>query len=348
MSVGTRIRLVGGVFAADAARPSGYFRQLAKALVGKLSDRAEVLVSNGGSMADLDALLEAEQSRPSNAVLWMADVPNTEAKRLPILAAIWHAHGTLLVQSKNNDGGRYSDRELTGRMHDSGAEALLELYRTDAGVAGRIHLITGECGEPTTRIGDTAASLVRVLVPAPLVFPLRMEAGRTVDSMSFKGLDLTQTTEIPLLPHPGAFGVERRHHRHEGVDLYAAERMCVRAMEAGTVVAIMPFTGPEAGSPWWHTTGCVMVEGGSGVINYGEVRPGHTLAVGGRVDAGALLGQVATVLREDKGRPRSKLHLERYCHGTRSPIPIWPLGKPRPDTLLDPTGLLLRAAGSMR
>lgn len=344
-----RVRMVGGVFSDGAPRPSGYFRQLADDLSRRLAPLVIAEVCNGGSMAELDDIVDAERAAPSGAVLWMADVPNVETKRLPLLYLVWRTHGTILVQSKNNDGARYTDADLTGRMRASGAEALLELVRTTAGVQGVVHRVTGARGERTLKIAEIADELASILVPAPLEFPLSQNVRRTVDAMSWKGTDFTLATEIPLLGrHPGAFGVERKHHRHEGVDLYAAERSAVAAMEAGTVVAIERFTGPEAGSPWWLPTDCVMVAGESGVLNYGEIKPARALSVGDRVEAGEVLGQVATVLREDKGRPRSMLHFERYVHGTTKPIASWPLDATQPPQLLDPTGLLLRAAARRR
>lgn len=339
-----RVRLVGGVFSDGDPRSSGYFRQLAEDLWRRLAPTAMITTTNGGSMETLDILLELERAAPSDSVLWMADVPNVEAKRLPALAAIWRAHGTIVAQSKNNDGGRYTDADLTDRMRASGAEALLELVRSPEGVSGRVHRVTGARGEASTHIPRVADELADILTPSSPVFPLDLIVRRTTDPMSFQGRDLAVATELPMHPHPGAFGVERRHHRHEGVDLYAAERVAVRAMEAGTVVAIEHFTGPQAGSDWWLPTQCVMIEGASGVLNYGEIKPARSLAVGTRVDAGEVVGQVATVLREDKGRPRSMLHLERYVHGTRVPLASWGLGEVQPAQLLDPTGMLLRAA----
>ena len=142
-----------------------------------------------------------------------------------------------------------------------------------------------------------------------------------------------------ILPagHPGSFGFRRRFDVHTGIDLYCEDASLFRAIEAGTIVAVIPFTGPTAGSPWWNDTDAVLIEGESGVILYGEVEP--IVEVGEVIEPGEVLGTVKTVLLKDKGRPMTMLHLELYVHGTREPI-WWPLDVPQPEGLLDPIVLL--------
>ena len=176
------------------------------------------------------------------------------------------------------------------------------------------------------------------------MFPLSKQILLTVDANSFLGVDFRSHTEIPLGRHPGAFGVVRRHHVHEGVDLYACAGDEVLAMEAGEVVSLGPFTGPAAASPWWLPTEFVMVQGAEHALCYGEIALASALQVGHRVEEGQVLGTVATVLRHDKGRPRDMLHLERYVSGIRASCGLWPLDKPCPAGLLDPTPILLREA----
>ena len=110
-------------------------------------------------------------------------------------------------------------------------------------------------------------------------------------------------------------------------------------MEGGTVVAIFPFTGAKAGMDWWLDTECVMVEGESGVILYGEIE--SHVQLGRRIHAGETVGKVKRVLRNDKGRPTAMLHLELYMHGTRA-WTTWLRGEEKPAALLDPTGMLNR------
>ena len=143
---------------------------------------------------------------------------------------------------------------------------------------------------------------------------------------------------IPRLPHVGSFGMIRKHHTHEGVDLYTAPKTIVRAVESSIVVAILPFTGPAAGSPWWQNTMCLMAEGPSGVVNYGEISLAK-FKVGDKINASDPIGYVETVLAKDKGLPTSMLHIELYEHGIREPVE-WLPNTPQPIGLLDPTPFL--------
>ena len=168
--------------------------------------------------------------------------------------------------------------------------------------------------------------------------PIPFKLVLTDDPMSFLVMP-EGTTGLPLPPHPGAWGFQRAYHIHEGVDLYVPHMTQVTAAEPGEVVAIMPFTGEQAGSSWWHKTWAVMVEGPSGVVNYGEIVPDPALEVGDKIEAGANVGKVLTVLKKDKGRPMSMLHLELYARGAREPVE-WKLEDRAllaPDGLLNPT-----------
>ena len=135
----------------------------------------------------------------------------------------------------------------------------------------------------------------------------------------------------------GAFAAVRTHDTHTGVDLYCDVGQTVTAVEDGQVVAVTQFTG-GAESPWWNDTWAVMVEGASGVVTYGEITP--LVQEGVVVRAGDPVGTVLRVLKKDKGRPTSMLHLELYTHGTRA-HPWW-RGDTQPPELLDPTDALLR------
>lgn len=171
------------------------------------------------------------------------------------------------------------------------------------------------------------------------VNPIPFALQATSESESFRSMP-RGVTGLPIAPHPGGFGVKRKHHTHEGVDLYVPTGTPVWAVEAGEVVAVLPFTGPHAGSPWWKDTYAVFVEGPSGVVVYGEVAP-H-IKVGAQLLAGMILGVVTPVLRQDKGRPMCMLHLELHTPGSRS-APEWLVHDERPAVLLDPTPFLQNA-----
>lgn len=173
------------------------------------------------------------------------------------------------------------------------------------------------------------------------VSPVRYTLVTTADSESFRTMP-EGTTGLPLPPHPGAFGVQRKKHVHEGVDLYMPQAAPVFAVEAGEVLAVRPFTGPALGHDWWLHTDGVWVAGASGVVVYGEIE--SQVTVGQRVNAGERIGAVTRVLKKDKGRPTSMLHLELRAHGDTTDIE-WPDFANRPPTLRDPTPMLLECIG---
>ena len=177
--------------------------------------------------------------------------------------------------------------------------------------------------------------------------PLPLDLVVSYDSDSFKNIDFDYQTNLPVSGHVGAFGVKRKHHYHEGIDLYAPEGTVVRAVEDGKIVRVEYFTGPKVDMPWWEETWAVMVEGESGVVVYGEIIPCSDLMgyspVRTEVKAGDPIGTVKRVLKVDKGRPMSMLHLELRKHGTID-WSGWYEETGRPENLLDPTPYLLRTS----
>jgi len=150
-------------------------------------------------------------------------------------------------------------------------------------------------------------------------------------------------TGIPVNPHPGAFGYKRRESIHTGVDLYTEDGALVSAMEKGTVVSIEHFTGAWDGSPWWNETDCILIEGVSGVICYGEVKPRWDIKVGDKIFAGQYIANVKRVIKDGRERPDitghrpSMLHVELYKNGTKK------ASNGFTDELRDPTKLLLNS-----
>lgn len=153
---------------------------------------------------------------------------------------------------------------------------------------------------------------------------------------------------IPTGDHPGAFGVKRKYDTHTGVDLYCNHGDPVCAVENGRIVGIENFTGPKDNTPWWNDTQCILVEGASGVVNYGEVAP-LSVKIGDIVDKRYPIALVERVLKKGKKREDiphhslSMLHIELYEHGTRKSCSLWEHDAPNPKGLLDPTKFLLES-----
>lgn len=134
----------------------------------------------------------------------------------------------------------------------------------------------------------------------------------------------------------GKFGAVRKYDIHTGIDLICDVGTEIYAIEDGMVVNIEVFTGPNAESPWWNETMAVLVEGESGVICYGEIEA--LVEIGQQVKTGELIGKVKRVLKKDKGKPTSMLHLELYKAGTKNTV-WWHINERQPDCLLDPSVL---------
>ena len=155
---------------------------------------------------------------------------------------------------------------------------------------------------------------------------------------------------IPVGNHPGAFGYRRKFDVHLGVDLYSKKNIPVYAVEDGIIVSVGAFTGEETDTPWWKDTQYIMIEGLSGVINYGEIRVFAGMQENKRVRKGDQIGEIIPVLPKHKlrkdipGHSCSMLHLELYEKGTREPCRGWELDdEDKPSNLKDPTPFLLQA-----
>lgn len=158
--------------------------------------------------------------------------------------------------------------------------------------------------------------------------------------------DREKCSGIPIGNHPGAFAVQRKHSCHTGVDLYADEKTNVHAVEAGKVVCIEPFTGPKDNSPWWLDTSCILIEGSTGVVCYGEIEPPLNIRIGQNVQKGEWIGRVKRVIPEGKEHPEifgwkpNMLHIELYPHGRYTPSTGFEKDK---NDLIDPTPFLLNS-----
>jgi hypothetical protein len=171
--------------------------------------------------------------------------------------------------------------------------------------------------------------------------------------MSLWLFPLDDCSGIPINFHPGAFGFKRRKNFHTGVDLYTKPLEPVYACEDGVIIKIDQFTGKALGMDWWLDTWAIMVEGESGVINYGEVTKPDHLFVGSKVSTGDYLSYVLPVVKEGRERPdieghsRYMLHIELYKHGTsdfaQTEFAHWHPN--RDPNLLDPTSFIIDSFG---
>lgn len=155
-------------------------------------------------------------------------------------------------------------------------------------------------------------------------------------------LPLKTKIKIPSTTEPGSFGFARRHDIHTGVDLYCKDGEPVYAIEDGIIANYGPFTGIGAESPWWEDTDFICIKGRSGKILYGEIVINRNLLSQTNVKEGDLLGHVKRVIRVDKGRPMTMLHIELYNEKYSGSGEVWHLGQPKPYCLEDVTEVLQR------
>lgn len=162
--------------------------------------------------------------------------------------------------------------------------------------------------------------------------------------MDFYHPPLLPMPDIPIAPHYGAYMVKRKHDVHTGVDLYAPEGAEVYAIEDGEVVCVRCFTGLEAGCPHWHTTWAVDIEGYTGTVCYGEIKPDIEINEGKFIKKGTPIGKVMTVLKKDKGKAMSMLHFALHRHGWKYLMQDQrdPEKESFYDLQVDPTMLLLQ------
>lgn len=89
--------------------------------------------------------------------------------------------------------------------------------------------------------------------------------------------------------------------------------------------------------PWWLDTQAILISGETGVFLYGEIKP--IVQINQLIYEGQLIGYVQRVLRNDKGKPLSMLHLELYTKNTTKST-WWYHNQQKPENLLDPTPYL--------
>jgi murein DD-endopeptidase MepM/ murein hydrolase activator NlpD len=135
------------------------------------------------------------------------------------------------------------------------------------------------------------------------------------------------------------FGAPRNDRNHAGIDLYAFAGDTVVAMLDGVVTNTQSF---HLGSS------AIFVDHGPFVVMYGEVETGSWnrfgVAPGTKVSKGQPIARADCMSGTIGNCSSHMLHLEAYAPGT-SKNARWYRNAAVPQSLLDPTRLLLRASG---
>lgn len=203
-------------------------------------------------------------------------------------------------------------------------------------------------GDPEITLSQEHLEFRWVSPQEALNLPLAGNATRSILGQLVHGKTLywPLVNVAPIFPDaPGQFGAVRQYDIHTGMDLYCEVGTQVCAVEWGRVIKVEPFTGPSANppTPWWNDTQAVLISGPNGILVYGEVQA-H-VQEGQTVQGGDVIGVVGTpVLKTYKGRPMTMLHFEQMLRGSTATLE-WKLGEPQPDVLIDPTHLIMDAAG---
>lgn len=121
------ILVIGGTWDNNGGRNSSYVTKLCEALE-KFSD-VFVELHNGGEYMELPNLLESCSEFPT--ILWLANVPNDLDKIRNVKS---YAPKTMFINSKRNDGGKYSFQELIARSLEQKANLTLEFRKDESGI----------------------------------------------------------------------------------------------------------------------------------------------------------------------------------------------------------------------
>lgn len=116
-----------------------------------------------------------------------------------------------------------------------------------------------------------------------------------------KSFPLTKRTEIVLRENreSGSFWEDRKDRHHCGIDLYAPGGEPVLAIEEGEVIDVGIMTSPEMIS-YWNKTYYIIIRNLSGLFcKYGELGSSN-VKTGDTVEAGQVIGNVGTVLNNEK------------------------------------------------
>ena len=106
---------------------------------------------------------------------------------------------------------------------------------------------------------------------------------------------------------------------------------------------LRPWTGVKANCEWWEDTDAILIEGESGLVVYGEIEIKSNIKEGDKIKKGDIIGFVKRVLKKDKGRPTSILHLELRKPGFYKNVDKNWENDSVPEGILNPTKYLIRS-----
>ena len=153
-----RILLVGGTFDNATPKASGFVHKLFLALS---SSSVQITLHNGGSYDELNGLLE--ETKNFDVVIWMPNVSNDLPKIRNVKEIAPH---TLLVNSKRNDGDKYSFQELVNRALGVKANLTIEIKKNND--TGHFNMMLfdplGNAWYQGDNIGELANKLIDRLV----------------------------------------------------------------------------------------------------------------------------------------------------------------------------------------
>ena len=162
--------------------------------------------------------------------------------------------------------------------------------------------------------------LIRSYYKKELVFPLN-----------------NYSNPIPI-NNESSFAHIRKHDIHTGIDLHTEEGSKVLSIAKGKVIKVIHFTGTKANSPWWEETDAILVSHSFGVVLYGELTA--KVKEGEELEMGQEIGLIKRVLKTNKGKPQSMLHLEYYNQKVDDGV-VWNLNEDVPKGLLNPYEILV-------
>jgi hypothetical protein len=127
IKMGHKILIVGGTWDNNGGKSSSFVNKLAEALWE--CEHNFTWICNGGNYSKLQSILE--ESVDYNTVIWLANVSNDLDKLRDVKS---YNPRAMFINSKRNDGGKYSFQELIARSLEQKANLTLEFRKGEDGI----------------------------------------------------------------------------------------------------------------------------------------------------------------------------------------------------------------------